>query len=115
MRQMYPEKPIAELKEYLPVPEKNRRAFAVIFKDGTFRVVSPTLKDPMQFRYIGATNESLITDRDVLAWCGVDDPTPEQYQQALDELRRDPENLKVLDTLREATTRNSKAGASSRE
>jgi DNA invertase Pin-like site-specific DNA recombinase len=93
MHEMYPEILIEEIKEYLPLPGKDRRAFYVAFKDGTFRMVSPTLEDPTKFRAIAATSEPLITDRkvrDYLATFGVDDPTPGQYEGAAGRLQEDP-------------------------
>jgi DNA invertase Pin-like site-specific DNA recombinase len=88
---------LAKVMEYIGVPEKSRRTFYVRFRDGTSRFVSPTLKNPAQFRYIGATNEPPLTDSDVRDYLRaryeIDNPNPEQYQVAFDEIRREPERF----------------------
>jgi hypothetical protein len=82
--------------DYIGVPAKDKRDFAVIFKDGTYRVVGPQ-EDPTQFKYIAATDEPPITDPDVRAYCiaarNIYEPTPDEYAAALKLLQEDPDEF----------------------
>jgi hypothetical protein len=65
------------------------RHFIVHFRNGSRRVVYPSAEDPTKFIGFGHTREGIITDpliRFLLAWYGITDPKPEQYDEMTTDL-----------------------------
>jgi hypothetical protein len=66
------------------------RHFRVEFKDGTARTVFPSATDPAKFESFAATHEGTVTDyqvRSLLRRFGIDGPTPDQYDEMVEDLR----------------------------
>lgn len=84
-------------REYLrklSPPSKKQHAFAVVFKDGTNRAVSPDADDPTVLQWIGGTEESPLTAQQVrdylAARYGATEFTPDDLQTGFEQLRENP-------------------------
>ncbi len=60
------------------------------FKNGTARTVFPSARDPAKFEAFTASHEGTVTDhqvRQLLRRFGIEEPTPEQYDEMVEDLR----------------------------
>jgi DNA invertase Pin-like site-specific DNA recombinase len=88
---VFPGHPSTDRKRRSSAASHEGRFFNIQFRDATFRTVYPSADDPTKFEALAASDEGAVNDhlvRNQLRHSGIENPTPEQYDEMTERLRR---------------------------